>query len=56
MEGTTKTVLVKEGLVNKKMDRYCLPRAIASQVIQDIHLYHMHLGIDFIVQQAQMFI
>ena len=56
VEGTTKTVLVKEGLVNKKMDRYCLPRAIASQVIQDIHLYHMHLGIDGIVQQAQKFI
>ena len=53
VEGTMKTVLVKEGLVNKKMDRYCLPRAIASQVIQDIHLYHMHLGIDGIVQQAQ---
>ena len=35
------------------MDRYCLPRAIASRVIQDIHLYHMHLGIDGIVRQAQ---
>ena len=53
VEGTMKTVLVKEGLINKKMDRYCLPRAIASQVIRDIHLYHMHLGIDGIVQQAQ---
>ena len=53
VEGTMKTVLVKEGLINKKMDRYCMPRAIASQVIQDIHLYHMHLGIDGIVQQAQ---
>ena len=30
VEGTMKTVLVKEGLINKKMDRYCLPRAIAS--------------------------
>ena len=49
VEGTTKTVLVKEVLINKKMDRYCLPRAIASQVIQDIHLYHMHLGIDGVV-------
>ena len=56
VEGTMKTVLVKEGLINKKMDRYCLPRAIASQVIQDIHLYHMHLGIDGIVQQDQKFI
>ena len=46
-------VLVKEGLINKKIDRYCLPRAIASQVIKDIHLYHMHLGIDGIVRQAQ---
>ena len=50
VEGTTKTILVKEGLINKKMDRYCLPKAIASQVIQDIHLYHMHLGIDGIVR------
>ena len=53
VEGTAKTVLVKEGLINEKMDRYCLPRAIASQVIQDIHLYHMQLSIDRIVQQAQ---
>ena len=49
VEGTAKTVLVKEGLINKKMDRYCLLRAIASQVIKDIHLYRMHLGIDGIV-------
>ena len=49
VEGTTKTVLVKEGLTNKKMDRYYLLRAIACQVIQDIHLFHMHLGIDGIV-------
>ena len=27
VEGTTKTVLVKEGLVSKTMDRYCLPKA-----------------------------
>ena len=56
VEGTTKIVLVKEGLVNKKMDRYCLQWAKASQVIQDIHLYHIHLGINGIVQQAQKFI
>ena len=30
VEGTTKTVLVKKGLVSKTMDRYCLPKAIAS--------------------------
>ena len=53
VEGTAKTVLVKEGLINKKMDRYCLPRVIASQVIKDIHLYHIYLGIDGIVRQAQ---
>ena len=49
VEGTMKTVLVKEGIIDKKMDRYCLPRAIAKQVIRDIHLYNMHLGIDGIV-------
>ena len=49
VEGTTKMILVKEGQINKKMDRFCLPRAITSQVIQDIHLYHMHLGINGIV-------
>ena len=53
VEGTMKTILVKEGLIDRKMDRYCLPEKIASQVIRDIHLYHMHLGVDGIVQQAQ---
>ena len=38
------------------MDRYCLPKEMASQVIQDIHLSHMHIGIDSIVQQVQKFI
>ena len=49
VEGTMKMILVKEGLTDKKMDRYCLPSKIASQVINDIHLYHMHLGVDGIV-------
>ena len=53
VEGTTKTILVKEGLIDRKMDRYCLPKTILSQVIHDIHLYHMHLGVDGKVQQAQ---
>ena len=35
------------------MDRYCLPREIAGQVIQDLHLYHMHLGVDGILKHAQ---
>ena len=46
-------ILVREGLTDKKMDRYCLLSKIASQVINDIHLYHMHLGVDGIVWQAQ---
>ena len=50
VEGTTKTILVREGLTDKKMDRYCLLSKIASQVINDIHLYHMHLGVDRIVR------
>ena len=53
VEGTTKTILVREGLTDKKMDRYCLLSKIASQVINDIHLYHMHLGVNRIVRQAQ---
>ena len=48
VEGTMKTILVREGLTDKKMDS-----KIASQVINDIHLYHMHLGVDGIVRQAQ---
>ena len=56
MEGTAKTILVKQGLVGTTMDRYCLPQKVASQVIWDIHLSHMHTGIDGIVQQAQKFI
>ena len=53
VEGTDKTILVREGLTVNKMDRYCLPSKIANQVINDIHLYHMHLGVDGIVRQAQ---
>ena len=56
VEETMKTILVKEGLIDKNMERYCLPKAIASQVIRDIHLYHMHLGVDGIVQQAQKYV
>ena len=52
-EGTEKTILVREGLMGRKMDRYCLPSEIVNQVKNDIHLYHMHLGIDGIVRQAQ---
>ena len=53
VEGTDKTILVREGLMGSKMDRYCLPSKISSQVINNIHLYHMHLGVDGIVRQAQ---
>ena len=35
------------------MNRYCLPSKITSQVINDLHLHHMHLGVDGIVRQAQ---
>ena len=55
VEGMTKTILVKQGLVGSTMDRYFLLKEVASQVIQDIHLSHMHIGIDGIVQQAQKF-
>ena len=56
VEGMTKTILVKQGLVGSTMDRYCLPKEVASQVIQDVHLSHMHIGIDSIVQQLQKFV
>ena len=56
VEGTTKTLLVKQGIGGCTMDRYCLPKEVASQVIQDVHLSHMHIGIDGIVQQAQKFV
>ena len=56
VDGTMKTILVKQGLVDNTMNKYCLPKAVASQVIQDIHLSCMHIGIDGIVQQAQRFI
>ena len=51
-----KTILVKQGVVGSAMNRYCLPKEVASQVIQDVHLSHMHIGIDGIVQQAQKFV
>ena len=56
VEGMTKTILVKQGLVGSAMDRYCLPKEVASQVIKDVHLSHVHIGIDSIVQQAQKFV
>ena len=31
--GTEKTILVRKGLLGNRMDRYCLPREIAGQVI-----------------------
>ena len=46
VEGTIKTILVKQGLVGYTMDKYSLPKKVASQVIQDIHLTHMHIAID----------
>ena len=53
VKGTEKSILVRKGLIGNRMDRYCLPREIAGQVIQDMHLYHMHLEIDRILKQAQ---
>ena len=38
MEGTEKTILVKQGLVEGTMDHYCLPKKIAEQVIRDVPL------------------
>merc|ERR1712240_549418 len=55
MEGTYKTILVKQGLVEGTMDRYCLPKKMAGQVIQDVHLTHMHIGVDGTTSQAQKF-
>ena len=56
VEVTTKALLVKQGLVGSAMDRYCLPKEVASQVIQDVHLSHMNIRIDGIVQQIQKFV
>ena len=42
VERTTKTILIKQGLVGSAMDRYCLPKEVASQVIQDVHLCHIY--------------
>ena len=50
VEGTAKTILVKKRLLGNTMDRYCLPKELESQVIQDLHLSHMHIGIDGIMQ------
>ena len=46
IEGITKTIQVKQGLVDNAMDKYCLPKKVTSQVIQDVHLKHMHIGIN----------
>ena len=46
VEGTEKAILVKQGLMEGTMDRYFLPRKIAEQVIRDVHLTHMYIGID----------
>ena len=56
MEGTIKTILIKQGLMENAMDRYCLLKEVASLVIQDIHPSQMHINIDGIVQQAQKFV
>ena len=56
VEGTEKAILVKQGLMEGTMDRYCLPRRIAEQVIRDVHLTHMHLGMDGTTRQAQKFV
>ena len=56
VEGTEKAILVKQGLMKGPMDRYCLPRKIAEQVIKDVHLTHMHLGMDGTTRQAQKFV
>ena len=45
VEGTEKTILVKQGLVEGTIDYYCLPKKIAEQVIRDILLTHMHIGV-----------
>ena len=46
VEGMTKTILVKQGLVGNTMARYCLPKKGTSQVIQDTHLTYIHIGSD----------
>ena len=56
VEGTEKTILVKQGLVKGTMDRYCFPKKIAEQVIRDVHLTHMHIGVDGTMSQAQKFV
>ena len=56
VKGTEKMILVREGLTDKKMDRYCLPSKIANQVINNIHLYHMHLGVDGIHCESHIII
>ena len=56
VEGMIKTILVKQGLVGSAIERYCLPKEVASQVIQDIHLSHIHIGSNGILHQAQKFV
>ena len=48
IEGTNKTLLVKKELLENP-DRYCLPTKLVKRVIQDLHLIHMHLGMDGII-------
>ena len=55
VEGTDKTLLVKQGLVEGTMDRYCLPKEMAEQVIQDVHLTHIHIEVDGTTSQVQKF-
>ena len=56
VEGTEKTILGKQGLMEGTMDRYCLPKKIVEQVIRDVHLTHMHIGVDGTTKQAQKFV
>ena len=56
VEGTEKAILVKQGLMEGTMDCYCLPRKIAEQMIKEVHLTHMHLGMDGTTRQAQKFV
>ena len=56
VEGTEKAILVKQGLMEGTIYRYCLPSKIAKQVIKDMHLTHMHLGMDGTTRQTQEFV
>ena len=56
VEGTEKTILVKQGLVEGTMDHYCRPKKIAKQVIREVHSTHLHIGVDGTTRQAQKFV